>query len=104
MDKIRDSQLSSLEKTVLIQITGHKDKGNVIISRLNEGILSSLASNVGGFYVGATQDSSDLKKVVAYIERMEKEKFDDKKIQSLQEQYHYFIGIALLCFILEWFL
>ena len=46
---------------------------------------------------------NDLKKLVAYVERMEKEKFDDKKIQSLQEQYHYFIGIVLLCFFLSGF-
>lgn len=85
---------------------GHQldEQGNVVISRLNEGILSSLASNLQGFYIHATQDPTDLKKLVGYVERMEKEKFEDKKIQSLQEQYHYFIALSLISFILEWLL
>ena len=90
---------------------GHKtgyqldQKGTAVISSLNEGILSSLALNLGGIYIHADpQDSSDLKKLVSYVERMEKEKFEDKKIQSLQEQYHYFIALSLICFLLEWFL
>lgn len=80
------------------------EKGTVVISKLNEGILSSLASSLGGLYVHATTDSQDLKKIVTYVERMEKERFDDKKIQSLQEQYHYCIAMSLICFILEWLL
>ncbi len=80
------------------------EKGAVVISSLNEGILSSLASSLGGLYVRATGDLQDLKKVVSYVERMEKERFDDKKVQSLQEQYHYCIALSLLCFIIEWLL
>lgn len=84
--------------------TGYQldDNGSVVISRLNEGILSSLASNLQGFYIHATHDPTDLKKLVSYVECMEKEKFDDKKIQSLQEQYHYFVAVAFFSFMLEW--
>jgi Ca-activated chloride channel homolog len=86
--------------------TGYQtdDKGTVVISSLNEGILQSLASNLGGMYIQAANDSTDLKKIASYVERMEKDKFEDRKIQSFQEQYHYFIGAGLLCFILEWLL
>lgn len=81
------------------------EKGTAVISCLNEGILNSLASNLGGLYIHASdQNNNDLKKLVAYVEQMEKEKFEDKKIQSLQEQYHYFVAVSLICFILEWFL
>lgn len=86
--------------------TGYQldDKGVAVISSLNEGILSSLATNLGGFYVQATHDSTDLKKIVAYVEHMDKEKFEERKVQSLQEQYHYFIAVSFICFILEWLL
>lgn len=80
------------------------EKGTVVISSLNEGILSSLASTLGGLYVRASHDTHDLKKIVGYVERMEKERFDDKKIQSLQEQYHYCAAFSLACFIVEWLL
>ncbi len=80
------------------------EKGNVVVSSLNEGILSSLASNLDGLYIHATTDATDLKKLVSYVNRIDKEKFDDKKIQSYQEQYHYFAAISLICFVLEWLL
>lgn len=79
-------------------------KGNVVISRLNEGILNSLAHNLNGLYVPVSHDTTDLKKIVSYIEHMEKENFEDKKIQTLQDQYHYFIAVAFVCFLLEWIL
>lgn len=86
--------------------TGYQmdEKGAVVISSLNEGILSSLASSLGGLYVAASHDTNDLKKIVTYVEKMEKERFDDKKIHSLQEQYHYYIAVSLLCFLIEWLL
>lgn len=87
--------------------TGYQldQKGVAVISSLNEGILNSLALNLGGMYIHAdSRDNDDLKKLVSYVEHMEKEKFDSKKIQSFQEQYHYFTGFSLLCFLLEWFL
>jgi len=80
------------------------EKETVVISSLNEGILSSLADTLGGLYIRASHDTHDLKKIVSYVERMEKERFDDKKVQSLQEQYHYCIALSLLCFIFEWLL
>lgn len=86
--------------------TGYQldEKGAVVISSLNEGILSSLASNLSGLYIHATEDTTDLRKLATYVERMEKERFDDKKIQSLQEQYHYFTAVSFICFMLEWLL
>ncbi len=80
------------------------EKGKVVISALNEGILNSLAHNLNGLYVQVTSDATDLKKIVSYIEHIEKEKFEDKKVQTLQEQYHYFSAIAFICFLLEWML
>lgn len=83
---------------------GHQldDKGNVVISRLNEGILRSVAQDSGSMYISLTQDSSDLKTLVRAVESFEKEKLDDKTIAGLEEQYHYFLMISFLCLLLEW--
>lgn len=85
---------------------GHqKDRqGNVVISRVNEGILESLARDVGGIYVPITHDMKDMQRIVNAVQAFEKEQLDDKKIQSLQDRFHYFLAAATACFILEWML
>lgn len=79
-------------------------RGTVVISQLNEGILSALTADVGGVYLKATEDNSDVQKLISYVQRFEKEKFSDKKIAALQERYNYFVGAAFVLFALEWFL
>jgi len=85
---------------------GHiKDKaGNIVISRLNEGILSALASETGGIYLRLTDNDKDLKQLISVVEQFEKEKFEDKKLPALQEQYHYFLLVSFVCFAIEWLL
>lgn len=81
------------------------ETGGIVISRLNEGILSSLSQSLDGLYIlASTKDDADLKKITNYIERIEKESFDDKKISSLENQYFYFIAVSFLCFALGWLL
>lgn len=78
--------------------------GNIIMSRLNEGILRNLAEDVGGTYVSATLDMADIKQIVSKVEEFEKELLDDKKLARLEEQYPWFISGAFICFLLEWLL
>ena len=87
------------------QIGHQKDKkGNVVISQLNEDVLSSLARDAGGTYIAVTPDSQDMKQVVSMIQRFEKEKFEDKKISHFEDRYNYFILSSFLCFGAEWLL
>jgi len=82
-----------------------KDKrDNIVISRLNEGILSSIAQDTGGVYFRMTESNSALDQLVAMVEKFEKEKFSDKKLPILEEQYHYFVLFSLICFAIEWLL
>ncbi len=83
---------------------GHQlDKhGNVVISRLNEGILYDLAHDSGGEYLRVRNDATDLQTLVRKVHAFEKERIEDKKFSVLQEQYPYFLCISFLCFALEW--
>lgn len=85
---------------------GHiKDKkGSVVISRLNEGILYNVAHDVGGTYVHLTKDTTDVKTLVSYVQKFEKEALGDRTFGTLQEQYPYFLLVSFICFILEWLL
>jgi len=83
---------------------GHQldKRGRVVISRLNEGILQALAHDSGGIYLRCMKDDTDLKQLTSKITSFEKEKFDDKKIDMLEERYPYFLLITFICLVLEW--
>lgn len=85
---------------------GHmKDKkGLVVISRLNEGILNAVAHDSAGMYIRMTSDATDLKTLVAQIQRFEKEKIEDKTFSRVDEQYPYFLAVGLILLMIEWLL
>lgn len=85
---------------------GHQkdEHGKVIISRLNEDLLHSIAQQTGGKYLHTTYDNEDVRKIVHAVQKFEKEKFDDKKISDLEDRYVYFVAASFVCFLLEWLL
>lgn len=79
--------------------------GQVVISRLNEGILENLAHDVGGVYVHTVADSdADIEQIVSNVEQFEKEAFDHTRVSSLEDKYYYFVGVSFICLLLEWVL
>lgn len=87
-------------------ITGHQkdEQGNIVISRLNEPLLKSLAQASGARYVRMAENDRDIALLVESVKQFEKEKFEDKRFLSLQDKYYYFGIISLICLLLEWLL
>jgi Ca-activated chloride channel family protein len=85
---------------------GHQldSKGNVVISQLNEGILTTLANDCGGTYLQMTDDGSQLTTLVRQLDHFEKERWEDKKVSRFQEQYGYCCMVAFVCLLIEWML
>lgn len=85
---------------------GHqKDKkGAVVITQLNEGILKTLADDVGGIYIHAMSDDSDINMLIKRLEKIEKEKREDKKISAFEDQYPVFLLVSFFALLLEWIL
>lgn len=80
------------------------DKDNVVMSKLNEGILRNLSQQTGGYYIHAKTSDKDIQELIGRVESFDKDKFDDKTIGRLQEKYNYFVIPSLVCFALEWLL
>lgn len=85
---------------------GHiKDKkGTVVISRLNEGILHTLAGDVGGIYIHASPNSGDLDTLISLVQKKEKEKIEERKLEHHQEQYPWFLLVSFILLVCEWLL
>ncbi len=86
--------------------TGHQldRNSNVVISRMNDGILQRLAEDTGGIFVPITQNKEDIVKIKKFVVSFEKEHFEDKNIKQFEEQYHYPLLISFICLALEWLL
>lgn len=79
-----------------------KDKdGNIVVTRLDEETLQSIAKAGGGAYVHAGNEEFGLNPIIEDIRRMEAEEFNSIVFEEYNEQYMYFLGIALLLFVLE---
>ena len=79
-----------------------KDKdGNIVVTRLDEETLKEVASAGGGAYVHAGNDEFGLTPIINDIRKMEDEEYNSVVFEEYDEQFMYFLGIALVLFALE---
>ena len=79
-----------------------KDKdGNIVVTRLDEETLKEVASAGGGAYVHAGNDEFGLTPIINDIRKMEDEEYNSVVFEEYDEQFMYFLGIALAFFALE---
>ena len=78
--------------------------GKPALSKLNEKLLSSLAQELSGIYVRATAGMKDIAQLKAFIEQHERERIDERELQTMQERYPWFAGAAALLLGLQWLL
>lgn len=79
-----------------------KDKeGNIVVTKLDEDTLKDIAQAGGGAYVHAGNDEFGLTPIVNDIKKMQEEEYSSVVFEEYDEQFMYFLGIALALFVLE---
>lgn len=79
-----------------------KDKeGNIVVTRLDEKVLQEVAEAGNGVYVRAGNSEFGLNPIIEDIKKMEDEKYSSVVFEEYDEQFMYFLGIALLFFVIE---
>ena len=79
-----------------------KDRdGNIVVTRLDEAVLQDVAKAGDGVYVRAGNSEFGLNPIIDDIRRMEDEKYSSIVFEEFDEQFMYFMGIALFFFVLE---
>ncbi len=85
------------------QIGFKKDnEGETVITKLNDLMLSQIASAGGGSYVNATNSNAGLKTVVDEINEMEKKEIESRIFADYEDQFQYFIAIGILLLLIEY--
>lgn len=79
-----------------------KDRdGNIVVTRLDESVLRDVASEGNGAYVRAGNSEFGLNPIIDDIRKMEDEKYKSIVFEEFDEQFMYFLAIALFFFVLE---
>ena len=79
-----------------------KDKdGEIVVTRLDEKVLQDVAQAGNGVYVRAGNSEFGLNPVIDNIKRMEDEMYSSIVFEEYDEQFMYFLGIALFFFVIE---
>ena len=79
-----------------------KDKdGEIVVTRLDEDVLKEIASEGNGVYVRAGNNEFGLNPIIEDIRKMNDEKYNSIVFEEFDEQFMYFLGIALFFFVLE---
>ena len=87
---------------------GQKDyrtdkQGNVVISKLDEVMLSKIASAGGGKSIRANNTKTGLNALFDELKQLDKAEMEAKVYSEYEEQYQYFLGFALLLLFVEFF-
>ena len=75
--------------------------GNIVVTRLDENTLRKIAEAGGGAYIHAGNEEFGLTPIINDLKKMEDEMFNSVVFEEYDEQFMYFLGIALFLFVIE---
>jgi Ca-activated chloride channel family protein len=87
------------------QQTGFKtdNKGNIVLSKLDEASLEEIASGTGGQYLRGTNGRDELDIIYKDLSKIKKAEFGEKKVTDYEDRFYYFLAPAILLLLIEFF-
>lgn len=80
------------------------EKGETVVSKLNEEMCKEVAQAGNGAYVRASSANSGLGIVMDQIAKMEKKTYDSKVFKSYEDRFQIFLALALVLLLVEFFI
>ena len=77
------------------------DKGEVVITKLNQNILKDMATQTGGIYFKGDNTSLVVSSIVDELKEMDKQEFESKQFVSFKDQFQWFLFVGLFLIILD---
>ncbi len=76
-------------------------RGNVVMTRLDQGTLQEIARETGGRYFRASPGERELADIQAEIAGMDKKRLSAQEFTQFDEQFQAFVGLAWILLVLE---
>lgn len=80
------------------------ENGNIVLTKLNETALQQLAVQGDGKYYKLSSGSEEIENIIAEISGMEKKNLEEKMFTDYEDQFQYFILLAILFLVAEYFI
>jgi Ca-activated chloride channel family protein len=87
-------------------LQGYKknNKGETVVTRLNEAVLKDIADNGNGKYILGNKTRETVDFVEDLLVKAEKSEFESKQFSDYKDQFQWFIGFALLFLVVDSFM
>lgn len=87
-----------------VNIGFKRDRNNeIVVSRLNSSTLKSIADAANGDYINGKITRDAVESIIETIEQMEKKEFESQVFADYEDQFQWFLGLALLLLVLDTF-
>ena len=77
------------------------EKGEMVVSRLNEELLQQIAEKGNGAYIRASNADFGLSEIVGEIEKMEKSELSTLRFDEYNEQFYWILWVVLALLLIE---
>ena len=77
------------------------DKGEVVITKLNDELLKKIATQSSGKYIKGDNTSLVVDEIINELKEMDKKEFESKQLVSFKDQFQWFLGAGLLLFLVN---
>ena len=77
------------------------DKGDVVITKLNDELLKKIATQSSGKYIKGDNTSLVVDEIINELKEMDKKEFESKQFVSFKDQFQWFLGTGLILFLVN---
>ena len=92
-----------IKRNGVLETLKKNSEGEVVITRLNEEILTEIASDGNGAYINGENTAEVVELIKETLDQMDKKEFEAKQFAEFKDQFQWFLGIALLLLFLDIF-
>ena len=93
-----------IKRNGVVESLKKNQEGEVVISRLNEAVLTQIAQIGGGEYINGSNTEDAVNFIKEELEKMDKKEFEAKQFAEYKDQFQWFLGIAALLLFLDIFI
>ena len=77
------------------------ESGNMVVTKLNEELLQQIAAATEGIYTRSRNDDFGLEGIIRKLDEVEAAEFTERIFDEYEEQYQWFLGVAILMLAIE---
>ncbi len=85
------------------KVSGYKKdrSGEVVITKLNEELLTQIAEQTGGLYTQVSPSEREIEWIYRHTQNLEKKEFKQQLVVERENHFQFFLGVALLVLLSE---